>query len=398
MSEQPRCGAPEPQHDPGKLDDQRRELEFAAESLADLIVVLDRDGCVVECDGASERVWAQTPAQVIGHQMPTSSGRLEVLDRDGNMTPPDAVPTAQALETGRPQRTPVLGIRRADGTLSWARVTAIPVSRRARVVSVWTDITAIIDHEATLAHMNVELERRVEERTSELRAMVTELEAFSYSVSHDLRTPARTISTLAGTLRDELGTPASTGVRGIVDRIELAAVRMDGLIGVLLELSSAARAEPQRMTIDISALARDELAQLSDRDARREVDCFVADGMSGFGDAQLIGIVLHNLLANAWKFTTLVEHAQVEVGVRQPDGLEHDRVFYVRDNGIGFDMLHAEDLFTPFRRLASARDFDGTGVGLAIVHRIVTRHGGRVWAESTPGEGATLFFTLPDVA
>jgi len=415
MPNQARAHRHEPLPDAGTISIRLRELELAIGSLADLVVVVDQSAYVVECNGASQHVWGLNPADVLGLPIPTSSGRIELISRDGNTAPPGSEPTVRALASHRTERVSTLGLRRPDGSVTWARVVAIPVvdaEGATRVLSVWTDVTATIEHETDLVRMNREVERRVGERTTELEGTVAELEstiadleaaiadvgAFSYSVSHDLRTPVRTIGALAESLLDEIGEQGSPAARDLVYRIHRAALRMDTLIDALLQLSVAAHAELRRVPMDISAMAREGIQRLVDRSPDRKIEWAVADGMLGFGDQRLVDIVLDNLLGNAWKFTALVDNPHVEVGVRQPDGPEHDRVFYVRDNGIGFDMHHADDLFTPFRRLDSAREFDGTGVGLAIVHRIVTRHGGRVWAESTPGNGATLFFTLPDAA
>ncbi|MDA0365555.1 MAG: ATP-binding protein [Chloroflexi bacterium] len=258
-------------------------------------------------------------------------------------------------------------------------------------------MTATVEREVELARLNADLDQRVQARTAELEATIGELEAFSYSVSHDLRAPVRTISALAEALGDAGPARDSVEARDLVRRIHAAAIRMDGLIEVLLELCAAARAEPHREALDLSTLARDELQRLAERDQARAVHSIVQPNMTALGDERLIAIVLHNLLTNAWKFTSGSATPTIEVGTLRPKGRASDRVHFVRDNGIGFDMQRVDDLFLPFRRLHSIRDFDGIGVGLAIVHRIVTRHAGRVWAESTPGSGATFFFTLPEV-
>lgn len=395
MAEQPRSHPSDTPIQSAALRNRLRELEITVESLADLVVIVDDESCVVDCNGAAERIWGLSPSAVVGRPMPTASGLLEVIDRDGNVIPPDAVPTMRAIQTGLPQRVPVLGVRRPGGSIRWAQVVAVPVTPGARVVSVWTDITAAIDHQTDLARMNQELERRVGERTVELQATIAELEAFSYSVSHDLRSPVRTISLLAESLRAEIDSGLHAGASELVDRIHLAAEHMDGLIDVLLEFSTAARAEPRRRPLDISAMARDQLQRLADRYPDRRIECVVPDGIAGDGDEQLIAIVLHNLLSNAWKFTAHVEAPRVDVGVRASAGATCEQAYFVRDNGVGIDMAHAEDLFAPFRRLHSLPGVEGSGIGLAIVHRIITRHGGRVWAESEPGNGATFYFTLP---
>lgn len=281
------------------LTERIRELELTIASLADLVVVVDADGRVVECNGASGRVWGLTPTEVIGQPMPTSSGRLVVIDREGHVTPPEAVPTARALKTRRSQRVAVLGIRRSGGGVTWAQVVAVPVAPQQRVVSVWTDVTDAVERGVDLARTNADLEQRVEARTAELEATIGELEAFSYSVSHDLRAPVRTISALAEALGDDELAAHSPEARDLVSRIQAAALRMDGLIEVLLELSTAARAEPHREALDLSTLARDELQRLADRDPGRAMHVIVQPNLTAFGDERLIAIALHNLLTNA---------------------------------------------------------------------------------------------------
>ncbi|MDA0365557.1 MAG: ATP-binding protein [Chloroflexi bacterium] len=263
-----------------------------------------------------------------------------------------------------------------------------------------------------VSRLHFEFERRVEARQNDLEATITQLErtiaelersaratgAFNYSVAHDLRAPVRTISALAEAVLGELDEGGSASARDLITRIHRNASRMDALIDALLQLATASHVEPQRALIDLSALAQQELQALTDREPGRALTCTVADGIVASGDAQLVQSVLANLLANAWKFTADVESPCIEIGVREPDGGADGPMYYVRDNGIGFEMDSAEDVFLPFRRLSSAAQFECTGVGLALVHRIVTRHGGRVWAESAPGQGATFFFTLPPPA
>ena len=412
----------EPPPESSAIASRLRELELTIASLADLVVVLDRRGLVVECNGATEKVWGLSASEVLGQPLPTASGRLEMVDRDGRASPLAGEPTVRALSTRRPERIPLLGLRRADGTLSWVRVTAIPVLDglgEPRVISVWTDVTAATTQEGDLGRYTRELERRVEERTATLEATIAELDgtnaelaatvtrleaavadvgAFSYSVSHDLRTPVRSISALAETLRDEIGEGGSPGARDLVDRIHRAALRMDALIATVLQFSTAARDDLQRVPIDVSELAHEGSRRLAENFPDRLVECIVEDGMVGYGDPRLIGVVLDNLLANAWKFTAFADRPRVEVGTRTPDGPGGGPVYYVRDNGIGFDMADADDLFVPFRRLPSAGEFEGSGVGLAIVQRIVARHGGRLWAESVPDHGATFYFLLPNAS
>ena len=222
-----------------------------------------------------------------------------------------------------------------------------------------------------------------------------ELEAFSYSVAHDLRSPLRGIDGFAQALledyRDKLD---GTGIR-YAERIRAAAQRMATLIDDLLDLSRVTRTELKAEPIDLSRVARGALANLERSEPDRKVDVSIEDGMQANADARLLGIVFDNLLGNAWKFTSKVAQPRIDVGTRRENG---ERVFFVRDNGAGFDNAYRDKLFGVFQRLHTASDYPGTGIGLATVLRIVERHGGRVWAEGEVGKGATFYFTLSEAA
>ena len=234
------------------------------------------------------------------------------------------------------------------------------------------------------------LEALVAERTADLRAANAELEAFSYSVSHDLRAPLRSIHGFSQALledyRDRLDATGSDHLR----RVCAAAERMGTLIDDLLELSRVTRSELELGTVDLTAMARRVAAELQQADPARAVDLAVQEGLTATGDPRLVRLVLQNLIENAWKFTSRQARATIEVGASADGG----GVFFVRDDGAGFDMTYADKLFGVFQRLHAAGDFPGTGVGLAVVQRIVQRHGGRAWAEAAPDRGATFYFTL----
>jgi signal transduction histidine kinase len=243
------------------------------------------------------------------------------------------------------------------------------------------------------------LERRVEERTRELETRSQELatanqelEAFSYSVSHDLRAPLRGIDGFSRALLDDYdGKVLDEQGAHYLKRVRANTQRMAELIDDLLHLSRVTRADLVRAKVDFTRLACKVSADLAAREPERHVDFRIAEGLVAYVDAHLLAIVLENLLGNAWKFTARRPDARIEVG-RETDGSEHP--FFVRDNGAGFDMAYAGKLFGVFQRLHEAASFEGTGIGLATVQRIIHRHGGRIWAESAPDRGATFFFTL----
>ncbi len=236
-----------------------------------------------------------------------------------------------------------------------------------------------------------ELERRVEARTRDLAAANKELEAFSYSVSHDLRAPLRAIDGFSKVLLSSHAHSLDERGRHYLDRVRAGTQRMSELIDDLLGLARLGRKELVRREVDVTALAGRIAAELSRRDPARSVAVEIAEGLAAHADAPLLTIVLENLMGNAWKFTSKAPHARIEVGY---DANGAGGAFYVRDNGAGFDMAYADKLFGAFQRLHLESDFEGTGIGLVTVHRIVSRHGGRVWADGAIGKGATFFFTL----
>ncbi len=219
-----------------------------------------------------------------------------------------------------------------------------------------------------------------------------ELEAFAYSVSHDLRAPLRAMDGFSQALLDDYGPQLDDEAVGYLHRIRAASQRMAQLIDDLLQLSRVTREVMSRAPVDLSALARAVAAELREAQPQRRVSFAIADGLSAYGDARLLHLVVRNLLENAWKFTAKHPTAHIEFGAIDRDDT---RAFCVRDDGAGFDMAYVDKLFGVFQRLHSTGDFPGTGIGLATVQRIIHRHGGRIWAEGTPDHGAAFYFVLP---
>jgi light-regulated signal transduction histidine kinase (bacteriophytochrome) len=244
--------------------------------------------------------------------------------------------------------------------------------------------------EATEAKAARELAETRAVLVDELERKNKELEAFSYSVSHDLRAPLRTIDGFSKAVLDDWGDQLDPKANDDLRRVRAAAQRMGELIDDLLELSRVGRAELKRGRTSLSEIAQSVAGELRMADPGREVEIEVRAALTADADKRLMRVVLENLIGNSWKFTGKVTGAKIEFGSDR-EGI----VYFVRDNGAGFDMTYAEKLFRPFQRLHGSADFSGTGIGLATVHRIVERHGGRVWAEGTVGVGATFYFTVP---
>jgi two-component system NtrC family sensor kinase len=224
----------------------------------------------------------------------------------------------------------------------------------------------------------------------QLESKNEELESFSYAVAHDLRAPLRSIDGFGLILLEDYADKLDDDGKQYLGYVRESAQQMARLIDDLLALSRVARGDFQRAPIDLGAIARSVAARLMQATPDRQVEIVVADGLLANGDEGLLKIVFENLLGNAWKFTGTRSHARIEVGVTD-DGT---RTYFVRDNGAGFDMAYASKLFGMFQRLHSVTEFEGTGIGLATVQRVVRRHGGRIWAEGAVGRGATFFFTL----
>lgn len=267
----------------------------------------------------------------------------------------------------------------------------------------------VIERTAQLAAANEALTREIEQRRQvqdeigllneglvaqkgALEAANRELESFSYSVSHDLRAPLRHISGFVGILLDDYGPGLDDTARDHLQRVITASQKMGDLIDALLKISRLGRVEMSIGLVDLSAMARDIVAGLQDGDPDRRARAIIADGVTACGDETLLRAVLENLLANAWKYTRHCADAIIEFGACRE---EKRTVFFVRDNGAGFDMAYAGKLFSAFQRLHRQEEYEGVGIGLATVQRIVHRHGGTVWAEGKVGEGATFYFTLP---
>jgi signal transduction histidine kinase len=244
---------------------------------------------------------------------------------------------------------------------------------------------------AEIQKLNAELEARVIERTAQLEAANKELEAFSYSVSHDLRAPLRGISGFSQALQEEYGDKLDETGQHYLSRVRAGSQHMAQLIEDLLNLSRVTRSEIHRVRVDLTALAQTVADELKVRQPDRHVSFDIAEGLVVQGDPGLLRAMLENLFSNSWKFTRKHMEARIELGVTRRDG---ERAHFVRDDGAGFDMAYADKLFRPFQRLHTMEDFEGTGIGLATVQRIVLRHGGRVWGEGTVEGGATFYFVL----
>jgi PAS domain S-box-containing protein len=307
---------------------------------------------------------------------------------------PDAKRWRNIVAAAAEQRDPYrieYRLRRADGALRWIFETGSPRAAAdgsfAGYLGSCIDVTARKENET-------ELEAHVQARTRELEAANQELESFSYSVSHDLRGPVRAIQGFAEIAVEEIEANSPQSAIERIKRVINAADRMNKLIDAFISLARISRVELRIDAVDLSRVAEDVIGFLRTTNPARVVEVEIAPGLECRGDERLLRIVLENLLGNAWKFTSQTAAPRIEFGARAEEG---QRVFFVRDNGAGFSPALAHKLFKAFERLHQASQFEGLGVGLSTVQRAIVKHNGRVWAEGVEGQGATFYFTVPDL-
>jgi PAS domain S-box-containing protein len=387
---------PEKRHGQGtglEMNDEKTRGQAAAdhgviEAVRDPIAITGPDGKIIYANAAMEVATGLTRAEMTG------------LELAGLFTSPQGARAAQqrALDDGFVSELPLELLRR-DGhrtpvlcNLSARRDAA---GRSAGLIMSARNLTAQRRVEDELHRLNKEIEHRVGERTARLETANRELEVFAYSVAHDLRAPLRAISGFSQRLQAFHSQQLDAAGRTMVENIVGASRRMGELIEDLLKLSSVTRHELNPARVDLSAIAGAVLGDLQKAEPERRVRLMITPGLTAHADARMMKIVFENLLANAWKFVSGQSSAEIEFGVFEGKGV---RAFFVRDNGVGFSMESAHKLFGAFERLHASSDYPGTGVGLATVQRIIHRHGGRVWAESRAGRGASFYFTLPEPA
>lgn len=359
------------------LRDSEERFRSLVETAHDAIVSADTQGIIVSFNPAAERVFGYSQEEALGQSLALlMPERFHQPHWQGLRR---YVVTSQARVIGT---TVEMVGKRKDGAEFPLELSLASWKSKENTffTGILTDITE-----------RKKAEDAIRERSAQMQAANDELEAFSYSVSHDLRAPLRAIDGFSQAFLEDYGAKVDETGQDYLRRVRAATQRMGQLIDDLLDLSRVTRAEMRRETVDLSALAHSVVAELSKMQPSRQVKFVIADGLKVEGDSRLLRLVLENLLGNAWKFTARRAQARIEFQPAERDG---QIAYCVRDDGAGFDPQYAQRLFGPFQRLHTVEEFPGTGVGLATVQRIVHRHGGRVWAEGTPDGGAAFYFTL----
>lgn len=373
-----------------KISEAYAMLDDAIESAPAAIAVYDADDRLIAFNSRFRAFFAFEPDLVRpGVEFATLIRRFT---ESGQVARPRRAGPGWLDSRARAHRDPAgpIEMELTDGR--WLQITETRTRSRG-VVTVYNDITELKAREAELRRLNEELERKVNERTAELAAANTELEAFVYSVSHDLRAPLRGIDGFSHVLAAQYGANLDAEARQLLERVRAAAQRMGRLIADLLELSRLARSTVRRTDVSLSELAQSVVDELAAEAGTRTVEWHIEPDMKVRGDPGLLRVALANLLGNALKYTRDVSPARIDVGTA--GRRDHLVEFFVRDNGAGFDMNYAARLFQPFQRLHAQHEFEGTGIGLATVQRVIAKHGGQIRGEGRPGGGATFYFTLP---
>lgn len=353
-----------------------RQMRQVVESVRDGFVAFDRDLRITYVNERFARFWNYGVQDMIG--IPVTN----LTDAVGEAGKKVYSALVQTLESGQPMTI------ESPWRDRWHELRLYAFSDG--IAGFVRDITRRKTEEKRIHDLNLELEARVAERTKQLELANKELESFSYSVSHDLRAPLRAIDGFSQALVEDYGETLDPRAQNYLDRVRKAAQRMADLIDALLSLAKVARATMSFSTVDLTAIAESFCEELRDRDPERHVEFVVEPGLLCSGEPHLLRAAIENLLGNAYKFTRKVENARIVVG-KTPDSGE----FFVRDNGAGFDMSYGNKLFGAFQRLHANEEFEGTGIGLATVARIVHRHGGSIRAEGEIDKGATFFFSIP---
>ncbi len=360
------------------LRESEERFRLISENSLDLICMVNNDGYFVYASPSFETVLGYSTCNLIDMRL------FDLFNQEDFKKIPDWRNNLQATFRMKDAESKWRWMEGSSYTILWKHM--------AYIIFISRDITDRINAETEIKKLNTELEQRVIQRTAELEAANKELESFSFSVSHDLRAPLRSIDGFSKILLEDYETKLDSTGKDYLNRVRLAVDRMSSLIDDFLKLSRITRVELTRTKVNLSEIAIEYLSELNKANPERKLKFNVSPELYVNADNQLMKILMENLLGNSWKFSRNHAETLIEVGSYK----DNDKiVFYIKDNGAGFDMSYINKLFTPFERLHSSNEFEGTGIGLATVQRIIARHGGRIWAEGEIEKGAKFSFILP---
>jgi PAS domain S-box-containing protein len=367
-----------------QLEPSQALFQGMLESAPDGMVITDAGGRILLVNTQTEQLSGYMRHELIGQLVevlvPERYGEIHIQHRSEYM----ATPRTRSMGVGLD-----LYLRRKDGSELPVEISLSPIQTPEQILVFASirDVTTRKQSEAKIKRLNDELQHHVEQLLEANR----EMESFSYSVSHDLRAPLRSMDGFSKVLMERYADQMDERGRNYLSRVRAAAQKMGRLIDDMLSLSRIGRTQMRWDQVDLSEMATAIVEELRQREPERQVVVTITPNMKVSGDPALLQIVFTNLIGNAWKFTGKREEAHIDVGLKEERG---ERIYFVRDNGAGFDMAFVDKLFTSFQRLHTEEDYSGTGIGLAIVKRIILRHEGRIWAEGAVDQGATFYFTL----
>ena len=377
------------------LRDSEERYRRVVGALLEGVLVVDARGKIISANNGAEKILGFSSSDLVGESIADQA--WDVLKEDGRKNTQKHFLMARSLKTGKSFANIITGLKRADGKLLWLNANTQPLFRPGEkkpyaVVTSFFDITHRKEMQAEIQKLNTDLEQKVERRTAELKAVVSELESFSYSVSHDLRAPLRAINGFSEMLLENHASALNDEGRQLLGVVRKNTLQMSQLIDDLLTFAHIARKDLAKKRVPMTELVQEIATELQGELPQAPCRLTINPLADADGDAALLRQVWTNLLSNALKFSRTRPDPEIEVTCSK---MPKELIYCVRDNGVGFDMQYVHKLFGVFQRLHSNLEFEGTGVGLAIVQRIVLKHAGRVWAEGEVGHGAAFFFTLP---
>lgn len=378
------------------LAESEKRFKTLFDTMAEGVVYINPEGDFVDVNPAASRIFGFPAEEML--KLNIKETPWHFMDENGVRFPSGKGPGSRVIETGEPVRNIVVGIYNpSEGVQRWAMENITPLFHPGEtqpylIYATLTDITELRKAQAEVVALNQTLEKKVRERTAQLESVIHELESFSYTVSHDLRAPLRAVTVFSQALMEDYAEKLDVPGQNYLQRIMNNTHRLGELLDDVLKLSYLSRSDLHMEPVNLSEIAAHVADELNDISGDRKIEWLITPGIVVEGDPWLLRLMIHNLVENAWKFTS--RHPTARIEFDQMTDEHGSRVIFIRDDGAGFDMTYADKLFGMFQRLHPGNEFDGSGIGLATIQRIIHRHGGRIWAEGAVEKGATFYFTL----